>query len=86
MECDRDADSLLYRAAILAGMLVLDLVAVFFRSDASGFPFDVVAQQLCAGDILDGSTVHVTAGAEGLIVGDRVIASRRERPTQAVVH
>jgi ATP-dependent Clp protease ATP-binding subunit ClpB len=31
-------------------------------------------------------TIHVTAGAEGLIVGDRVIASRRDRPAQAVVH
>ena len=38
------------------------------------------------GGILDGSTVHVTAGTEGLIVGDRVIASRRDRPAQAVVH
>ena len=47
---------------------------------------DPLAEMLLAGDILDGSTVHVTAGAEGLIVGDRVIASRRERPTQAVVH
>ena len=47
---------------------------------------DPLAEMLLAGDILDGSTVHVTAGAEGLIVGDRVIASNRERPTQAVVH
>jgi ATP-dependent Clp protease ATP-binding subunit ClpB len=41
---------------------------------------------LLAGDILDGAAIAVTAGADGLIVGDRVIASRRERPTQAVVH
>ncbi|NGQ91305.1 ATP-dependent chaperone ClpB [Rhodobacter sp. HX-7-19] len=47
---------------------------------------DPLAEMLLAGDILDGSTVHVTAGAEGLIVGDRVIASRRDRPAQAVVH
>ena len=47
---------------------------------------DPLAEMLLAGDILDGSTVHVTAGAEGLIVGDRVIASNRERPSQAVVH
>lgn len=47
---------------------------------------DPLAEMLLAGDVLDGSTVHVTAGAEGLIVGDRVIASNRERPTQAVVH
>ncbi len=47
---------------------------------------DPLAEMLLAGDILDGATISVTAGAEGLIVGDRVIASRRERPTQAVVH
>ncbi|WGV15042.1 ATP-dependent chaperone ClpB [Fuscovulum ytuae] len=47
---------------------------------------DPLAEMLLAGDILDGCTVHVTAGAEGLIVGDRVIASNRERPSQAVVH
>jgi ATP-dependent Clp protease ATP-binding subunit ClpB len=47
---------------------------------------DPLAEMLLAGDILDGATIAVTAGAEGLIVGDRVIASRRERPTQAVVH
>ena len=44
MECDRDADRLFYWAAILAGVLVLNFVAVFFRSHASGFPFDVVAK------------------------------------------
>ena len=47
---------------------------------------DPLAEMLLAGDILDGVTIHVTAGAEGLIVGDRVIASRRDRPAQAVVH
>ena len=41
---------------------------------------------LLSGDVLDGTTVHVTAGPDGLIVGDRVIASRRDRPAQAVVH
>ena len=47
---------------------------------------DPLAEMLLAGDILDGSTVQVTAGPEGLIVGGKVIASRRERPAQAVVH
>jgi ATP-dependent Clp protease ATP-binding subunit ClpB len=47
---------------------------------------DPLAEMLLAGDVLDGTTVHVTAGAEGLIVGDRVIATRRDRPAQAVVH
>jgi ATP-dependent Clp protease ATP-binding subunit ClpB len=47
---------------------------------------DPLAEMLLAGDILDGSTVVVTAGPEGLIVGGKVIASRRDRPAQAVVH
>ncbi len=47
---------------------------------------DPLAEMILAGDILDGSEVAVTAGPEGLIVGDRVIASRRERPEHSVVH
>ncbi len=47
---------------------------------------DPLAEMLLAGDILDGVTVKVTAGPEGLIVGGKVIASRRDRPAQAVVH
>jgi ATP-dependent Clp protease ATP-binding subunit ClpB len=47
---------------------------------------DPLAEMLLSGDILDGASIAVTAGSEGLIVGGRVIASRRERPTQAVVH
>ena len=47
---------------------------------------DPLAEMLLAGDVLDGTTVTVTAGPEGLIVGGKVIASRRERPSQAVVH
>jgi ATP-dependent Clp protease ATP-binding subunit ClpB len=45
-----------------------------------------LAEQLLAGDILDGTTVPVTAGAEGLIIGDRVTATNRPRPNDAVVH
>ncbi len=45
-----------------------------------------LAEMLLAGDILDGATVKVSAGPDGLIIGDRVSASRRERPAQAVVH
>ncbi|MEM8776937.1 MAG: ATP-dependent chaperone ClpB, partial [Pseudomonadota bacterium] len=33
---------------------------------------DPLAEALLAGDILDGATVQVSAGAEGLIIGDRV--------------
>jgi ATP-dependent Clp protease ATP-binding subunit ClpB len=47
---------------------------------------DPLAEMLLSGDVLDGATVVVTAGPDGLIVGDRVIASRRERPQQVVVH
>ena len=47
---------------------------------------DPLAEMLLAGDVLDGTTLHVTAGPAGLIVGDRVIASNRERPQPAVVH
>ena len=52
-----------------------------------GRPFqDPLAEALLAGDILDGSTVPVSAGAAGLIIGDRVGNSNRERPDDAVVH
>jgi ATP-dependent Clp protease ATP-binding subunit ClpB len=47
---------------------------------------DPLAEAILAGDVLDGATVRVTTGPEGLIIGDRVSASRRERPAQAVVH
>ncbi|MCB6178148.1 ATP-dependent chaperone ClpB [Rhodobacter sp. Har01] len=47
---------------------------------------DPLAEMLLAGDVLDGTTLKVSAGPEGLIVGDRVIASNRERPQAAVVH
>ena len=47
---------------------------------------DPLAEMLLAGDILDGMTVEVSAGPEGVIVGGKVIASRRERPSEAVMH
>jgi ATP-dependent Clp protease ATP-binding subunit ClpB len=47
---------------------------------------DPLAEMILSGEVLDGATVHVSAGAEGLIIGDRISASRRARPTQAVVH
>ena len=45
-----------------------------------------LAEMLLAGDVMDGSTIHVTVGPEGLIIGDRVASSRRDRPAAAVVH
>ncbi len=47
---------------------------------------DPLAEAILAGDVLDGATVTVTTGPDGLMIGDRVSASRRERPVQAVVH
>ncbi len=40
---------------------------------------DPLAEMLLAGDVLDGSNVTVTVGPDGLIVGGRVMPSRRER-------
>jgi ATP-dependent Clp protease ATP-binding subunit ClpB len=47
---------------------------------------DPLAEMILSGDVMDGVTVHVTAGADGLIIGDRISASRREPPAQAVLH
>ncbi len=47
---------------------------------------DQLAEMILAGDVLDGATVSVSAGADGLIVGDRVSGSNREKPDDAVVH
>ncbi len=45
-----------------------------------------LAEALLAGEVLDGSTVPVTAGPEGLIIGNRVGRSDRPAPEDAVVH
>ncbi|WP_170763454.1 ATP-dependent chaperone ClpB [Ruegeria lacuscaerulensis] len=45
-----------------------------------------LAEALLAGEIKDGETVPVTAGADGLIIGDRLGTSERPRPDDAVVH
>jgi ATP-dependent Clp protease ATP-binding subunit ClpB len=47
---------------------------------------DPLAEMLLAGDVVDGDLVPVTAGPDGLIIGDRVAASNRPRPDDAVVH
>ncbi len=41
---------------------------------------------LLAGDVVDGDTMPVSAGVDGLIVGDRVAASNRPKPDEATVH
>ncbi|WP_420862147.1 ATP-dependent chaperone ClpB [Algirhabdus cladophorae] len=47
---------------------------------------DQLAEMLLAGDVLDGAVVPVSAGAEGLIVGDRLAPSNRPKPDDATVH
>ncbi len=47
---------------------------------------DPLAEAILAGDILDGETIEVSAGAEGLIIGDRLGSSNRRPPKDAVVH
>ena len=47
---------------------------------------DPLAEMLLAGEVADDSTVPVHAGADGLIIGDRVTASNRPKPDDAVVH
>ncbi|RWR46797.1 ATP-dependent chaperone ClpB [Sinirhodobacter ferrireducens] len=44
---------------------------------------DPLAELLLGGEVKDGSTVHVTAGPDGLVVGGRVSASARTRPADA---
>ena len=47
---------------------------------------DQLAEMILGGDVADGDTVPVSAGADGLIVGDRVSSSNRQPPEDAVVH
>ena len=47
---------------------------------------DPLAEALLAGDILDGATVPVSAGSDGLIIGDRVGSTNQQPPDDAVVH
>jgi ATP-dependent Clp protease ATP-binding subunit ClpB len=47
---------------------------------------DQLAEMLLSGDIGDGDTVAVSAGAGGLLVGDRVSTLNRQPPSDEVVH
>jgi ATP-dependent Clp protease ATP-binding subunit ClpB len=47
---------------------------------------DQLAEMLLAGEVVDGSTVVVRAGPDGLIVGDRMSSSTRQPPQAAVIH
>lgn len=45
-----------------------------------------LAEMLLAGDVKDGDTITISAGADGLIIGDRVGGTNRPKPDDAVVH
>lgn len=45
-----------------------------------------LAEMLLAGEIRDGDTVPVTAGPDGLIIGERLGTTDRPRPDEAVIH
>ncbi|WP_298259994.1 ATP-dependent chaperone ClpB [uncultured Litoreibacter sp.] len=47
---------------------------------------DPLAEMILAGEVLDGTSVDVSAGPDGLLVGGRVSASNRPTPDDAVVH
>ena len=47
---------------------------------------NALAEMLLGGDVKDGDTVPVSAGTEGLIIGDQVRATNRPKPDDAVVH
>ncbi|MEP3783573.1 ATP-dependent chaperone ClpB [Ascidiaceihabitans sp.] len=45
-----------------------------------------LAEMLLAGDLKDGDTLAVSAGVEGLVIGDRIGSSNRAKPDEATVH
>ena len=47
---------------------------------------DPLAEMILAGEVKDGARVVVSVGADGLIIGDRVAATNRPKPDDAVVH
>jgi ATP-dependent Clp protease ATP-binding subunit ClpB len=47
---------------------------------------DPLSEMILAGEVKDGARVVVSAGADGLIIGDRVAATNRPKPDDAVVH
>ncbi|MEM0936766.1 MAG: ATP-dependent chaperone ClpB [Pseudomonadota bacterium] len=47
---------------------------------------DALAEAILASDLAEGETVQVSAGAEGLLIGDRVANTNRQAPDDAVIH
>mgnify|MGYP001236550473 CR=1 FL=1 len=47
---------------------------------------DQLAEMILSGDVMDGQTVHVTAGPGGLVVGNRVTTTQKSPAQDAVIH
>ena len=47
---------------------------------------DPLAEMILAGDVLDGDLIPVSAGVEGLVIGNRIASSNRTKPDDATVH
>ncbi|MEC9198092.1 ATP-dependent chaperone ClpB [Donghicola tyrosinivorans] len=47
---------------------------------------NTLAEMILSGEVMDGSTVPISAGADGLIIGEKIGASNRPKPDDAVVH
>jgi ATP-dependent Clp protease ATP-binding subunit ClpB len=47
---------------------------------------DQLAEMILGGDVMEGAMIKVTAGADGLIVGDRVVTSSRIAPPNLPLH
>jgi len=47
---------------------------------------DPLAEMILSGEVLDGQTIRVSAGPEGLLIGDRVSPSAKEEPLHPVLH
>ncbi len=47
---------------------------------------DQLAEMLLAGDVVEGDLITVSAGQDGLVIGERVAASNRPKPDDATVH
>ncbi len=47
---------------------------------------DKLAEMILSGDVRDGNIIPISAGPDGLIVGDRISGSERPTPDDAVIH
>ena len=70
--------------AALSGLSVRDYHDAFLQPET--VLQDPLAELILGGEIHDGDLVPVTVGSDGLLIGERVGASNRPRPDDAVVH